>query len=123
VTIHYIGHNWNLEYRTLGVKGLDHEAHTAEFVKQSFLEVLDEYDFDVFRNSTLPHPQYFGVTDNGSNMAAANGISTLMTRITCADHKISTVVTTALNKRLGLFKVLLVRHFTSMRNNILKYSS
>ena len=69
-------------------------SHTAEFVKQVFVDELESHGFNIKDNRFLTAI----VSDNGPNMKGKAGISTVFRRVPCADHGIATAITTVFNK-------------------------
>ena len=91
ITVHYIDEDWKMQARTLCVKPFGNIRHTAINVLNSFTETLESFGCNDFDNCIV-------TTDNGSNMSGSSGLETKFERLPCADHKISTVLTTVLNK-------------------------
>lgn len=91
ISVHYISADWKTQARTLCVKPFGDVQHTAINVLSSFTETLDSFNCTDYNNCIV-------TTDNGSNMAGQAGLESQFKRLPCADHKISTVLTTIFHK-------------------------
>lgn len=96
LTCHFLDDDFKLHYATLGCKVFpDDAAHTAENIKNETLSILSEYGLD--HNDLAIDGNCF-TTDDGSGNTGQLGIINCFSRITCSDHKISTVLCTVLSK-------------------------
>ena len=93
VTAHYIDEEFTLFDRTLHVKPVRDESHTAVMVLDEFKEALD-----IFGIKDLVFDRITVVADCGSNIVAEDGISSEFDLLGCIDHKISNCLTYVLNK-------------------------
>ena len=93
VTAHYIDKEFALFDRTLHVKPVHDESHTAVMVLDEFKEALD-----IFSIKILVFDKIFVVADCGSNIVAKDGISSEFDLLECIDHKITNCLTYLFNK-------------------------
>ena len=97
LTSHYIDSKWNLRHPTMGCKEFPEDnQHTAVNIKNETLKILGEYGIS---DKTLQNCGCVFTTDNGSGNTGAEGMKTIVSRIACADHRISTILTDVLNKK------------------------
>ena len=96
LTCHFLDDDFKLRYATLGCKEFPEDtAHTAENIKNETLSILSDYGLD--HNNLAMDGNCF-TTDDGSGNTGQLGIINCFSRVTCSDHKISTVIGTVLNK-------------------------
>ena len=70
---------------------IENDGHTAGYLLSVVQKILREFNLIV-------SAQLVFVTDNGSNMMGNQGLPSQYTRLACLDHRLSTVITTVLNK-------------------------
>ena len=93
VMAYYIDKEFALFDRTLHVKPVHDESHTAVMVLDEFKEALD-----IFSIKILVFDKIFVVADCGSNIVAKDGISSEFDLLGCIDHKIANCLTYLFNK-------------------------
>ena len=97
LTSHYIDSEWNLRHPTMGCKEFPQDnRHTATNIKTETLKILGQYGIT---DETLQDCRCVFTTDNGSGNTGEEGIEMIVSRIACADHRISTILTDVLNKK------------------------
>ena len=97
LTAHYIDPEWNLRHPTMGCKEFtEDDKHTAKNIKKETLKILGEYGIT---QETIWRCKCVFTTDNGLGNTGEEGIKTVVSRMACADHIISTVLTDILNKK------------------------
>ena len=100
LTSYYIDSKWNLRHPMIGCKEFPKDdQHTTANIKTETLKILGEYGI---LNNNLQNCGCVFTTDNGSGNNGAEGITIIVSRIACADHRISTILTDVLNKRQRL---------------------
>eukprot|EP00957_Ditylum_brightwellii_P065366 4958774-Ditylum_brightwellii.AAC.1 len=71
-------------------------CHTVANIKMETLNMLGEWGII---DQILKNCECVFTTDNRSGNTGKEGIETFVSRITCTDHRISTVLTEVLNKK------------------------
>jgi hypothetical protein len=95
ITAHYVDQHFELFDRTLHVKPVRDASHTAIMVLEEFTEGLGVFNIT---NESVSLEQIVVVSDSGSNCCGADGIPSQFPWLACLDHKLSTCLTTVLNK-------------------------
>ena len=95
ITAHYVDQHFELHDRTLHVKPVRDASHTAIMVLEEFTEGLGVFNIT---NESVSLEQIVVVSDSGSNCCGADGIPSQFPWLACLDHKLSTCLTTVLNK-------------------------
>eukprot|EP00957_Ditylum_brightwellii_P019991 1509219-Ditylum_brightwellii.AAC.1 len=97
LTSHYIDLKWNLRHPTMGCKEFPEDnQHTTANIKMETLKMLGEYGIT---DQTFKNCEYVFTTDNGLGNTGEEGIKMVVSRITCADHRIITILMDVLNKK------------------------
>ena len=94
ITVHYVDQNFELHDRTLHVKPVRDARHTAVMVLEEFKEGIGAFNI----MEQICFEQIIVVSDSGSNCCGADGIPSEFPWLACLDHKLSTCLTTLLNK-------------------------
>ncbi len=104
VNAHYVDEEFKLHSRTLTVRGLPDESHTALLIKNELESVLGEYHI-------LWDEEFHVVTDGGSNMTGALGIESVCNREDCYCHLVATIIRRVLHKTHSVAKGTHYKYF------------
>eukprot|EP00957_Ditylum_brightwellii_P076833 5839843-Ditylum_brightwellii.AAC.1 len=74
---------------------LEDNCHTTANISTETLKILGEYRIT---DQTLKKCECIFTTDNGLRNTGEEGFKTIVSKIICTDHKISTVLMEVLNK-------------------------
>ena len=94
ITAHYIDQNFKLHDRTLHVKPVRDASRTVVMVLEEFKECIGVFNI----MERVCFEQIVVVSDSGSNCCAADGIPSEFLWLACLDQRVSTCLTTVLNK-------------------------
>ena len=95
ITAHYVDEHFDLHDRTLHVKPVRDASHTASMVLVEFKEGIGVFNFT---KEWTCFEQIVVVSDSRSNYCGVDGIPSEFPWLACLDLKLSTCLTTVLNK-------------------------